>query len=126
MKKIQGLYNKFISVCYFIGSVLHLLDLLDLRIKYSEMNSIWKSWIVYLFIADFIAAIGLWKNKTYGAILFFIIAASQIVAYTVFVDRFSPQPFLIYFHFITIIIYLSVNHHHFLQFAKNRQIKGSF
>jgi hypothetical protein len=98
-------YLRVVAVCYFIGSVLHLADILDLRLKFSLMNTTWRVWIVYLAVFDFIAAIGLWNMKWWGLALFFIIAISQLVAYVGYVDVFGTYDFLVVFHLVTIGVY---------------------
>ncbi len=85
---------------------MHLLDLLDLRLKFSEMSIVWKMWIIYLIAGDMIASIGLYRQKIYGEIAFLIIGLSQIFAYTIFESYFGNQNALIVFHLITISIYL--------------------
>jgi len=51
-----GLYLRILSIFYFIGFALHFADLLDWRLKFSEMDLVWKSWIGYLTVVDFAAA----------------------------------------------------------------------
>ena len=99
------IYRKILSVLYFIGGILHILDLFDLRLKFSELSVTWKVWIIYLMIFDIVAALGLWQNKKWGVILFFVVALSQLLAYTLFTNYFGRQYFLIVFHLITLIIY---------------------
>ena len=84
------------------------MDILDLRLKFSEMNDLWKAWVLFLLVADIIAAIGLWKNTAWGVWTFLIVASSQIVAYTFFQDHFSKQTFLVGFHILTIGLYLVI------------------
>lgn len=66
-------YLKLLSVLYFIGFGLHLCDLLDLRLKFSDMDITWRSWIVFLTVADLITAVGLWRSKAFGeSVNFFV------------------------------------------------------
>ena len=60
------LFLRILSVIYLIGASLHVMDLLDLRLHFSEMNLVWKGWILYLCVFDFVAAIGLWYHKRRG------------------------------------------------------------
>ncbi len=99
-------YLKILSAFYLIGGGLHLLDLFDLRLKFSEMNFVWKAWILYLLIFDIFAAVGLWKATTWGAKLFLMVVVSQLVAYIGFVNFFGPQYVLIAFHLITVALYI--------------------
>ncbi|MGZ3744553.1 MAG: hypothetical protein ACXVB1_06410 [Pseudobdellovibrionaceae bacterium] len=102
------LYLRLLSSFYFIGFLLHLADFLDLRLKFSEMPLGWKAWIVYLGVMDLFAALGLWYKHKIGIILFFIIAISQLIAYLIFRDYFGDQISLIFFHLVTIGIYLTL------------------
>ena len=80
-------------------------DIFDLRLKFSEMNPIWKSWIIYLAIFDLVAGIGLWKNRNWGFLFFLFVTASQLLAYTVFSGFFGEQLPLIVFHCVALCIY---------------------
>jgi len=99
------IFLKVLSVCFLFGGILHLLDLFDLRLQFSEMNMRWKIWILYLMIFDFIAALGLWKNTRWGIAVFLLIASSQVVAYGFFQELFTPQPYLISFHLVSVCLY---------------------
>lgn len=94
-----------LAIAYAVGAVLHLLDVLDLRLKFTAMNTLWKSWIIYLLVFDTLAAIGLCRKKIWGDILFLFIASSQLIAYTKFNAIFGNQDFLITFHVVCIILY---------------------
>ena len=98
-------FLRILAVLYFFGGVLHGADLLDLRLKFSEMGSVWKIWIIYLAMADLLASIGLWRGTRWGVILFIIIAVSQLVAYSVFQSFFGEQSFLIVFHIVTLAVF---------------------
>jgi hypothetical protein len=102
------LYLRLLALFYFIGFALHFADFFDLRLKFSEMSFGWKTWIVYLGLLDLFAAIGLWYQHAAGIFLFFLVAISQIVAYVGFKDYFGDQVSLIYFHLITMAIYLAL------------------
>lgn len=105
---LSTLFSKFIlflAIAYSVGAILHLLDILNLRLNFTEMNTIWKSWIVLLLIFDALAAVGLFKKKVWGEVLFLIIAASQLVAYIQFKNIFGNQDFLVTFHIICIVLY---------------------
>jgi hypothetical protein len=88
-----------------IGAILHLADVLDLRLQFSEMDAIWKVWIAYLLIFDFVASIFLWLSSIIGVILFLIVASSQLIAYTFYKNIFGGQGTLIIFHLVTVSIY---------------------
>lgn len=101
-------YLRFLSLVYFVGFILHVADILDLRLKFSNMDTGWKIWIAYLCIADLIASIGLWKHKTWGVVSFFVIAISQLIAYLGFIEKFGRQDFLVGFHILTLAAYLLI------------------
>ena len=73
------------------------------------MGPLWKAWIIYLFVADFLAAIGLWLCTDWGVGLFLVIAASQLFAYVGFPAYFGNQTFLIWFHLITVGLFLGLS-----------------
>lgn len=104
----MSLYLRFLSICYFFGFLLHLGDVFDFRLVFSEMDIIWKSWIVYLLIGDFITSIFLWRFSIFGVWGFFLIASSQILVYSIFSDVFGTQYLLIGFHIITIVGYFII------------------
>lgn len=99
------IYLKVLACFYFVGSLLHLLDLLDLRLKFSEMSLVWQIWIIYLMVIDILAAVGLWRQKSWGILLFLTVAASQLIAYIGFVGIFGRQDSLIVFHVLTLTAY---------------------
>lgn len=99
------IYLKILAGLYLIGGFLHILDLFDLRLQFSQMPTIWKIWIVYLTIFDLTASVGLWQQKNWGIFLFAIVALSQLVAYLGFMDYFGAQYPLIGFHLISLLLY---------------------
>jgi len=99
------LYRRTLSVLYFIGFLLHLADVFDLRLEFSKMDLVWKFWIAYLALFDLFASIGLWKEKRLGDILFIMIAISQLIVYLGFEGIFGNQRALIVFHTVTLVIY---------------------
>lgn len=99
------LYLRILSVLYAVGGLLHLLDVLGLRLKFSELSDTWKYWIVYLLIFDVLAAVGLWQRKQWGIGLFLMVAISQLIAYTAFVETFGHQYFLLPFHVLSLLVF---------------------
>lgn len=102
LNRPQIIFLRVVAVFYFIGAMLHLADFFDLRLHFSEMDVIWKMWIVYLLVLDTVTAIGLWKNKFWGIAAFFVVSISQLVAYLTFRDFFGSQWPLIVFHLIAL------------------------
>lgn len=102
-------FLKILAVLYFAGALLHVLDLFDLRLKFSELENYWKVWIVYLCIMDFIAGIGLWRLEKWGIYCFLAVAVSQLVAYIGFPQYFGNQFSLIVFHLLTLIFYTFIS-----------------
>ncbi len=100
------LYLKIIAICYFVGFILHVLDLFGARLNFAEMKPLWKVWIVFLTVADAVTAYGLIKKRIFGEVFFLGVAFSQLVAYTAFEHLFGPQMPLILFHLLTIGIYI--------------------
>jgi uncharacterized membrane protein (DUF2068 family) len=99
-------YLRVLSALYFFGATLHILDILDLRLKFSGMSLGWKIWIAFLLFGDIFASIGLWNRKPFGEYGFLLISGSQLLAYSFFSNFFGKQYQLVLFHMITIIIYV--------------------
>jgi len=104
--KAKLYFLKALGALYFFGFILHLLDVLNLRLNFSELPLIWKAWIIYLLIFDLVTAILLWKELRLGEILFLTVATSQLVAYIGFTGYFGNQIFLIIFHVACIAMYI--------------------
>lgn len=100
------IYLRTLAALYFIGFLLHSLDILGLRLDFKTMSMGWKVWIVYLLVADFFAAIGLWLQKPWGVGLFLFIAISQLTAYIGYKGFFGDQTVLIAFHLTTLIMFI--------------------
>jgi hypothetical protein len=102
-------YLRILAVAYLIGFLFHLEDIFDLRLKFSEMSSVWQAWTIYLCLFDFLAAVFLWFRHPAGVFLFFFIASSQLIAYLGFQSVFGTQTELVVFHFATLVIYFIIH-----------------
>lgn len=102
------IYLRALAAFYLIGFLLHFADFFDLRLKFSELSTGWKVWIVYLGLMDLAAAVGLWFQHAAGIVLFLVVAISQLVAYIGFKQYFGDQISLIYFHLATLGIYFGL------------------
>ena len=78
-----------VGVIYFIGFFLHALDVMSLRLNFSEIDFLWKSWILFLLIFDLIASAGLILKKFWGEIAFIMVALAQLTAYLGFSSVFN-------------------------------------
>ena len=105
LRQTFSIFKIILAVLYFIGFSLHFLDVMNLRLSFSAMDLIWKSWILFLLIFDLLASIGLFLKKSWGELLFIVIAVAQLIAYIGFPSFFGEQGFLIYFHIICLSIY---------------------
>lgn len=94
-----------LGLMYFSGFVLHAMDVMNLRLNFSEMNSIWKSWILFLLVFDLIASVGLILKRLWGEVAFIMVALAQLIAYMGFSSFFGDQTFIIIFHIICLVIY---------------------
>lgn len=99
-------FLRILSVFYFLGFALHFLDLFGFRLEFSSMTLLWKLWILFLLILDFLASAGLWFQKIWGEWIFLVVCFSQLFAYTFFAQFFGDQKILIIFHLTTLSIYL--------------------
>ncbi|MBT4760512.1 MAG: hypothetical protein HOO06_02335 [Bdellovibrionaceae bacterium] len=104
------LYLRILALFYLFGAILHLGDVLNLRLNFSEMDTVWQTWIVFLLIGDTIATIGLWQYKKYGEIAFVLIACAQLIAYLKFKSIFGDQAILIIFHVVTLSLFLGLKY----------------
>jgi len=105
LQKTFPIFRLTLAILYFIGFLLHVLDVMNLRLNFSEMDFILKIWILFLLIFDLLASIGLFLRKPWGEFLFISIATVQLVAYIGFSSFFGPQEFLIIFHLLCLAIY---------------------
>lgn len=105
IKQCFSIFKRTLAVLYFIGFLLHALDVMNLRLNFSEMDLIWKSWILFLLIFDLLASIGLFLRKLWGELLFILIASAQLIAYVGFPSFFGEQESLIVFHIICLTLY---------------------
>lgn len=106
IRKSFSIFKLILAILYFIGFSLHLLDILNLRLHFSDMDLVWKSWILFLLIFDLLAAMGLFLKKLWGEGLFILVAVAQLIAYMGFSAFFGEQDFLVYFHIICLSIYM--------------------
>lgn len=77
--KIFSKFRLALASLYLIGFALHALDVANLRLNFSEMDLIWKSWILFLLVFDLLASIGLFLKKGWGDVLFITVAACQLL-----------------------------------------------
>lgn len=103
-----SIFKIILAVLYFIGFSLHFLDVMNLRLNFSDMDLIWKSWILFLLIFDLLASIGLFLKKLWGELYFITVAVVQLIAYIGFSSFFGEQGFLVYFHIICLSIYTAL------------------
>lgn len=104
-QRFYDLFKLILAVLYFVGFILHLFDVMNLRLHFTEMNLIWKSWIIFLLIFDLFTSLGLFFKKSWGELFFLVVSISQLIAYIGFSSVFGEQKFLIIFHFISLSIY---------------------
>lgn len=105
-KKVFSKFRIFLALSYLIGFILHLLDVMGLRLNIAELDTVWKSWIIFLLVLDLLVAVGLLLKKIWGEVLFLTVALSQLIAYIGFSSFFGDQVFLINFHLVCIFLYI--------------------
>lgn len=108
ISKIENIFLIIIGVLYFFAFLLHLGDVFSLRLDFSSMDLLWKSWIIYLLILDFLTALLLYKKKFLGEVFFIVVAVSQLIAYMGFKPIFGNQEFLTVFHILCLLCYFSI------------------
>ena len=71
---------KLFAVCYLIGAILHVLDVLGLRGP-AIMNLHQRSWLWFLLITEALSAIGLWFVKVWGLLAVLALTAAQLTVF---------------------------------------------
>lgn len=105
-------FLKSIAGLYALGASIHVADLFDLRLEFSEMNLIWKMWTIFLILSDSLTALGIFRFRIWGIVGFLVVALSQLVAYLFFADIFHRQSALILFHLVTLMIFFCLIYPH--------------
>ena len=93
---------------YLFAAILHLMDILDLRLHFSEMTPGWRIWIVFLLIFDSLTALGLFFHKRWGVAFYLVVTMAQLVAYTFYSDTFGDQGLLITFHSVSLVAFIGL------------------
>jgi len=75
---------------------------------FPDMPTDWQAATVYFAVIDLVASIGLWLGVSWGAVIWLVVAASQILMHSAFSDTFGRRPYEITFYVITILIYLAL------------------
>ncbi len=99
-------YLRLLAIFYGFGALIHIGDVLDLRLQFSQMGWGWRLWILYLLVGDIVACVGLALLKPFGEKTFLLIAFSQLFAYIFLSSIFGNQAMLIRFHLFSLLPYL--------------------
>jgi hypothetical protein len=61
--------------------------------------------VMYLAVADIVAAVGLWMRVAWGRVIFIAAAVSEVALHTVFIATFGSSWTIVALHGITLAVY---------------------
>ncbi|MCB9072674.1 MAG: hypothetical protein H6623_03565 [Bdellovibrionaceae bacterium] len=106
VKKIDiPVYLRILSVFYFLGFLLHLMDVFGWRLELTRLHPFWTTWVWFLLVADLITALLLIWAPLLGVIGFHVVALAQLFAYIIYQEFFGRQDALVLFHVISLVFY---------------------
>jgi hypothetical protein len=107
------IFLRVLAVIYALAAILHIGSVLGLgRVPFEEAPLSWRVSDIFYGVLDTIAAIGLFKLRSWGIAAFFVAAISEILLFTLVPEWFVVEPeqltmlrgFVVY-HVIAITIY---------------------
>lgn len=112
----MGIYLRVLALFYLAGSVIHFATLLGYGVlNWEEMTLADKAATFFYGQWGAFTALGLWKRRPWGILLFFIASASQVVLYWGFPELFSSTDEhrqllqgIINFHISTLAIFFMI------------------
>ena len=103
-------YMRAISVMMLVAGLIHwarIVGYVPWRGHYFlDMPTDWQAATVYFAVIELVAAIGLWLGVSWGAVVWLVVASSQILMHSAFAETFARRPYEILFYVITMAIYL--------------------
>ena len=105
----QKIYRGLIpilAISYFGAASFHLLDVFDLRLHFSQMDLLEKTWTLYSLFADILVGIALVSRTRAGELLFVTILLAKIAVYLGWSDALGNQYGWVGFHLATLGAYL--------------------
>lgn len=106
VRKLPRILIRTLAYCYLFAGFLHVLDVFDARLRFSQMEVLWQLWTVYLAFADTLAGFCLLRSSRLGELLFLTLVLSQLAVYLGWSEYFGNQFAWMGFHFLTLSIYL--------------------
>ena len=103
---LQKRFLKTVALWYAYGAFHRLLDLLDLRLKFSTMDVPWKVLIVCKLVLGSMVAVGLWREKLWGEVLFVFMAVGQLLLYMAYGHIFGEHTLSMTVSIVSLTIYL--------------------
>jgi uncharacterized membrane protein (DUF2068 family) len=107
------IFLRSLAVIYAFAAVLHIGSILGFgRMPFGDMALSWQLSDIAYSIIDTVAAIGLWQQRRWGVIAFFVAAVSEILLFTFAPEWFTSDPselrmlrgFIVY-HLVALTIY---------------------
>ena len=75
---------------------------------FEAMSTPWKLATMHLAVVDLVAAVGLWMRVSWGTVLWFFAALSEVALHTIFIRTFGGDVMVIAFHLVTVVAYLAL------------------
>lgn len=105
------------AVFFIASTIIYGLDLLDIRMEYSTINTLMQRWTIFMVIMSPVTAWLLLHKPTYGIIFFHFIAISQLVAHWAYPEIFGRSDVVVLFHIASLAafwkIYASERRRHY-------------
>jgi hypothetical protein len=105
---LPRVYSRILAALYLISFGLHVLDVFDLRLRFSQMGTLARGWTLYLVLGDLIAAIALWRGTVLCDLIFCLIVLGQLSVFLGWAPFLPNQNFVVSFHWITLTVFLAL------------------
>jgi hypothetical protein len=117
-QEIMKIFLRILSIIYAFAAALHIGSILGFgRMPFEEAPLSWQLSDFFYGIVDTIAAIGLFRQKSWGIAAFLVAAISEILLFSLVPHWFVIEPsqltmlrgFIVY-HVIALLIYFALHH----------------
>ncbi len=74
--------------------------------SFEQFSTEWKLATMNLAVADLVAAVGLWMRVTWGTVIWFYAAATDVLIHSAFPHYFGRNLAIVSFHAATVLVFL--------------------
>jgi hypothetical protein len=74
--------------------------------SFDTLTTEWKLVTMNFAVADLVAAVGLWMRVSWGTVIWFYAAASDILVHSAFPQTFGRNVAVVSFHIVTVLVFL--------------------